>query len=284
MPTAELLLQLSQPAFTLHHPTYKPGDPLDPELPGTEPSHHSLHIFPAGLAEDIMSFSRHSLRPAFMFANDTHHHVSTGSAPICPVSEPTSSSLQDHDGYNDNVPPLTTRTTNPTVDDGSTQVGGPQQIEYINAPTIDENNVHPTTCIASGPQESNGPRAMNHSRKMRRRNKRKAARMSSSQAQKKTHAMSSGRGPIIGSSFSRRRQASLLLGKEYTTQDTQHYLKRKSTHTFGMNSTTVGQILLGRIDGDGADEKWREWPRGCVVTPAHARLAGTRPCPQSTIS
>ncbi|EJK72110.1 hypothetical protein THAOC_06389 [Thalassiosira oceanica] len=179
MPTAELLLQLSQPAFTLHHPTYKPGDPLDPEMPGTEPSHHSLHNFPAGLAEDIMSFSRHSLRPAF--ANDTHHHVSTGSAPICPVPEPTGSSLQDHDGDNDNVPPPTTSTTNPTADDGFTQVGGPQRIEYINAPTIGENNVHPTTCSAPGPQESHGPRARNHRRNIRRRMKRKAARLSRQQ-------------------------------------------------------------------------------------------------------
>ena len=51
-------------------------------------------------------------------------------------------------------------------------------------------------------------------------------------------------GQIIESSLSRRRQASLL-GWEYTTQDTQHYLKRKSTHTFGMNNTTVGLFLLG---------------------------------------
>ncbi|EJK52282.1 hypothetical protein THAOC_28463 [Thalassiosira oceanica] len=50
VPTAELLPQLSQPAFTLHHPTYTPGDPPDPELPRAEPSHQSLHSFPAGLA------------------------------------------------------------------------------------------------------------------------------------------------------------------------------------------------------------------------------------------
>ncbi|EJK46501.1 hypothetical protein THAOC_34827 [Thalassiosira oceanica] len=60
--------------------------------------------------------------------------------------------------------PYTTSTTNPTADDGFTRVGGPQRIEYINAPTIGENNVHPTTCSASGPQESHGPRARNHRR------------------------------------------------------------------------------------------------------------------------
>ena len=231
VPTDELLLQLSQPAFTLHHPTCKPGDPPDPESPRAEPSHSSLHTFPARLDEDI--------RPTF--ANDTRHHDSTGSAPICPVSEPTGSSLQDHDGDDDNVTPPTTSTTKLTAEEGFTQVGGPQRLEYTNAPTIGENNVHHTTCSESGPQESHGPRARNHRRNtlrrarrkavrinrqqigtsgednaqnsasseskpqdshgpqarnhrrnIRRRDKRKAARLSS-QAKKKTHAMSSGR-------------------------------------------------------------------------------------------
>ncbi|EJK72533.1 hypothetical protein THAOC_05929, partial [Thalassiosira oceanica] len=195
---AQFIHSVNQHSHFTTQRTYKPGDPLDPELLGTEPPHHSLHNFSAGLAKDIMSFSRHSLRPAF--ANNTHHHVSTDSAPICPVSEPTGSSLQDHDGDNDNVPPPTTSTTNPTADDGFTQVGGPQRIKYINAPTIGENNVGTSgednaqnfARSASKPQDSHGPQARNHRRNIRRRNKRKAARMSS-QAQKKTYAMSSGR-------------------------------------------------------------------------------------------
>ncbi|EJK69189.1 hypothetical protein THAOC_09583 [Thalassiosira oceanica] len=216
MPTAESQLQLSQPAFTLHHPTYKPSDPLDPEMPGTEPPHHRLHNFPAGLAEDIMSFSRHSLRPAF--ANDTHHHVSTGSVPICPVSEPTGSSLQDHDGDNDNVPPPTTSTTKPTADDDFTttspKLEGRNESRIPRSPCQKSSTQHPPPHEAQGSPTKQttgwnfwggtqriqasglpGPRARNHRRNICRPNKHKAARMSSmsSQAQKKTHAISSGR-------------------------------------------------------------------------------------------
>ncbi|EJK77881.1 hypothetical protein THAOC_00255 [Thalassiosira oceanica] len=248
MPTAELLLQLSQPAFTPHHPTYKPDDPLDPGPPGTEPPHHRLHNFPAGLAEDIMSFSRHSLRPAF--ANNTHHHVSTGSLPICPVSEPTGSSLQDHGGDNDNES-HGPRARNHRRNIRRRLKRKAARLSRQQVGTSREDNAQNFARSSSKPQDSHGPRAKNHRRKICRRNKRKAAHMSS-QAQKKTHAMSSGR-PIIGSSFSQRRQASLL-GWEYTTQDTQHsYLKRKSTHTFGMNSTTMGKF---RSEEDSCDVFW----------------------------
>ncbi|EJK68900.1 hypothetical protein THAOC_09890 [Thalassiosira oceanica] len=69
--------------------------------------------------------------------------------------------------------------------------------------TSGEDNAQNFARSASKPQESHGPRARNHRRNIHRRNKRKAARMSS-QAQKKTYSMSSGRADNVVQLFTKK--------------------------------------------------------------------------------
>ncbi|EJK48511.1 hypothetical protein THAOC_32673 [Thalassiosira oceanica] len=118
----------------------------------------------------------------------------TGSAPICPDSEPTGSSLQDHDGWRRaSELPHGPRARNHRRNIRRRAKRKAARLSRQQVGTSGEDNAQNLARSESKPQDSHRPKARNHRRNiLRRRNKRKAARMGS-QAQKKTHAMSSGR-------------------------------------------------------------------------------------------
>ena len=171
VPITELLLQLRQLLLQLrqtaipNHPSCKPSDPLDPDAPRADPPQPGPNNFPTGLAEQIKSFSRHTLRPAY--ATNKRLQGSTSSNPICPDSEPAGRVPQDHDGVDANVTSPAT-STSITIPTDATTID-------ITAPRLSKEN-H-LACNDSGPLD-HGPRARNHRRNIRRRIKRKAARLS----------------------------------------------------------------------------------------------------------